>query len=215
MSSVTAAGDDGFEFTNDWFKPAQRREWIQLFDFTKASRILEVGSYEGASACFLIEHLGGRGPIELHCVDTWEGGVEHKKVQTPMGEVEARFDRNVARAIAAAAHPVRFFKHKGASMLWMSRLIAGGLSGQFEFIYVDGSHQAPDVLADAVLAFELLKVGGVMVFDDYLWAEIMPYGLDPLRCPKPAVDAFVNLNFRRCRLLQAPLYQAYIKKTAA
>ncbi|MDF1793411.1 MAG: class I SAM-dependent methyltransferase [Thalassobaculaceae bacterium] len=214
MTDETPAIEGALDFTNDWFKPERRREWMQLFERIPGRRLLEIGSYEGASACFLIEHLGGRHPIELHCVDTWEGGVEHQTVRTDMSEVEARFDANIGRATAAAGHPVRFFKHKGLSRLWLARLIASGLSNRFDFIYVDGSHQAPDVLTDAVMAFELLRVGGVMVFDDYLWAEQLPQGRDPLRCPKPAIDAFVNLNFRRCRPMMAPLYQFYVQKTA-
>ena len=76
-----------------------------------------------------------------------------------------------------------------------------------------GSHQAPDVLSDAVLSFSLLREGGVIAFDDYLWAEDMSYGRDPLRCPKPAIDAFINIYFRKVEVISAPLYQMYIRKT--
>jgi hypothetical protein len=70
------------------------------------------------------------------------------------------------------------------------------------------------VLCDAVLAFKLVRVGGVIAFDDYVWAEAMPYGKDPLRCPKPAIDAFVNIHFRKVQILSptVPLYQLYIQK---
>jgi len=37
----------------------------------------------------------------------------------------------------------------------------------FDFIYVDGNHQTPEVLLDACLAFKLLEPNGVMLFDDY------------------------------------------------
>ena len=47
------------------------------------------------------------------------------------------------------------------------------------------------------MAFELLRFGGAMVFDDYAW-QFEPQGKqDPLNMPKPAIDAFVNLNMRR------------------
>ena len=82
----------------------------------------------------------------------------------------------------------------------------------FRFVYVDGSHQAPDVLCDAVLGFKLLKIGGVLAFDDYLWAETSETTKDPLRCPKPAIDAFVNVNFQKLRVIKAPLYQLFIQK---
>lgn len=42
---------------------------------------------------------------------------------------------------------------------------------KFDFIYVDGSHERLDVLRDAVLAFEVLKSGGIMIFDDYGWSK--------------------------------------------
>jgi len=39
-------------------------------------------------------------------------------------------------------------------------------------------------------------------------------GKDPLRCPKPAIDAFINLNFRKLQVMFAPNYQLYIQKVA-
>lgn len=85
----------------------------------------------------------------------------------------------------------------------------------FDFIYVDGSHQAPDVLADALLSFWLLRVGGVMIFDDYLWS-MEAYGQqDPLNMPKPAINAFVNLFQRKLRVINGiPLYQIAVQKLA-
>ena len=59
----------------------------------------------------------------------------------------------------------------------------------FDFVYIDGSHQAPDVLMDACLTFRMLKTGGIMVFDDYLWKAVDGV----LHQPKIAIDAFVNI----------------------
>ena len=50
------------------------------------------------------------------------------------------------------------------------------IDAEFDFIYIDSDHSPTAVLADAVLAWPLLKVGGVMIFDDYLW---LPPDLDP------------------------------------
>ena len=52
-------------------------------------------------------------------------------------------------------------------------LLAEGRQGSFDFIYVDASHRAPDVLLDAVLAFQLLRIGGLIIFDDEV-RSIMP-----------------------------------------
>ncbi|MGF6569814.1 putative O-methyltransferase YrrM [Paraburkholderia sp. GAS333] len=204
-----------YQFTNNWFETVARGVWDQLMPQLAPARILEIGSYEGASACYLIDALAPRHPLELHCIDTWEGGVEHQPggdAPADMNSVERRFHHNVA--LAAARYPGRatIEVHKGFSDDCLAGLIAAGKKGYFDFVYVDGSHQAADVLVDAVLGFRLLRIGGVIAFDDYLWSEALPSGKDPLRCPKPAIDAFVNLNFRKVEVLSAPLYQLYVRK---
>lgn len=200
-----------YRFTNDWFGAALPI-WTNLIPKINPKKILEIGSYEGASTCFLINTLAQKNPIELHCVDTWEGGVEHK--DTDMGSVEDRFKHNTKVAIGGVANKVELVIHKGYSDFELSKLIASEKRLYFDFIYIDGSHQAPDVICDAVLSFRLLKIGGVIAFDDYLWAENLPYGIDLARCPKPAIDAFTNIYCRKIRIIQAPLYQLYIQKVS-
>jgi predicted O-methyltransferase YrrM len=78
---------------------------------------------------------------------------------------------------------------------------------------VDASHQAADVLADAVLAFQLLKPGGVIAFDDYIWSPMRPGTENPLMLPKVAIDAFTTIYSQNLRILpNLPLYQLYIQK---
>ena len=74
MSSTT------YDFTNNWFEDSAKGVWDSLIPQINPTRILEIGSYEGASTCFLIEKLAASKEIEIHCVDTWEGGVEHAEV---------------------------------------------------------------------------------------------------------------------------------------
>ena len=61
---------------------------------------------------------------------------------------------------------------------------------------------------DAVLGFELLKPGGVMIFDDYLW-ESMPR---PIERPKIAVDAFLAAYADKLEVLQPRGWQIAIRK---
>ena len=77
----------------------------------------------------------------------------------------------------------------------------------YDFIYIDASHTAPDVLTDACMAWPLLKKDGVMVFDDYLWGD--PKNI--LHRPKLAVDAFTNIFAEQ--LLPVHFgYQAVVRK---
>lgn len=195
-----------YEFTTDWFKWAVPY-WIELFDKIPKDRkvnFLEIGSFEGRSAVWLIENaIDKHGAI--YCVDTWEGGEEHGDIN--MAEVEARFDANVATANFKNS-TVSVIKKKSTSYKAMASLI-GSMADTFDFIYIDGSHQPQDVLSDACMAFGLLREGGVMVFDDYLWSMKIPQ----LHRPKVAIDMFVNLFEPRLRIVHIG-YQLIIQRTA-
>ena len=115
-----------------------------------------------------------------------------------MDSVEARFAHNIAKAKAdSGLEHVDVQVHKSLSHLALADLISQRRLGYFDIIYIDGSHQAPDVLTDAVMAFPLLRVGGIMAFDDYLWAVEAKGEENPLFMPKPAIDAFANLFMRK------------------
>jgi hypothetical protein len=77
----------------------------------------------------------------------------------------------------------------------------------YDFAYIDGSHIAPDVLEDAVLAFRLLKPGARMILDDYQWNL---HEDETLR-PKLAIDAFLSVFRRRCEVLHGS-YQVIVRK---
>jgi predicted O-methyltransferase YrrM len=204
-------------FTNTWFD-RHKAIWNQLLNQLKPERILEVGCYEGNSTTHIIESLSHQSSLEIHCIDSWEGGIEHKaggSLETDMSEVETRFHHNIKTAKSRARHEPTIVVHKGMSNRELPQLIADGKQGYFDLIYIDGSHQAADVLLDSVLAFELLRRDGVIAFDDYLWQEALPGGTDPLRCPKVAIDAFTNIYCRKLRILSAPLYQLYARKISS
>ena len=73
-----------YEFTNSWFESVARGSWDIVFDTLRPQRVLEVGSWEGASAVYAIEKIekygGGRfaaltlGPAELNTTNRkWTG----------------------------------------------------------------------------------------------------------------------------------------------
>lgn len=199
-------------FTNAWFDGAARENWDRIIPRLNPTRILEIGSYEGASATYLINSLAQHSDIELHCVDIWDEGVQYS--HDLMQHVEKRFDHNIAQAIENAPKHVDFYKHVGPSDGILSAFLAEGKRNYFDFIYIDGSHIAADVLCDAVLSFRLLRVGGIIAFDDYLWSEDDGTGINPLRCPKPAIDSFTTLYAQKLTIMSAPLFQLYIEKTS-
>lgn len=178
-----------YEYTNDWFNVALPL-WPALIDMLPdRQNFLEIGSYEGRSTVWTVENMMEDGGF-IHCIDTWRGSEEHDP--TVMKSVEDRFDRNTEVCMRKYANETGVHREvrklKGSSTFWLADLLSDPLGLPYDFIYIDGSHTAPDVLTDACLAFRLLKLGGVMVFDDYLWGDVR----DVLHRPKVAIDAFAN-----------------------
>jgi len=173
-----------YQYTKDWFGWAPK-VWEQLIPhLPERKNFLEIGSFEGRSAVWTIENLMEDGG-EIVCIDTWEGGAEH----TPedMAGTEERFHQNIT--LVRKKFPNRVVvSFKSTSVEALGASIAH--KKQFDFIYIDGSHLAKDVLTDACMSWPMLKKNGFMVFDDYMWK---PPGFKLLDRPKLAVDSFVNM----------------------
>lgn len=194
-----------YQFTKDWFEWAPE-VWTQLIPMLSGTagqrQFLEIGSFEGRSSVWIVENMMQDGDI-LRCIDTWEGGEEHG--DEDMGSVEDRFRANLI--ITAEKFPARrVIQQKGTSVQGLARWL-GQNTPLYDFIYIDGSHTAPDVLTDACMAWPLLKVGGIMVFDDYLWGNPR----DALHRPKIAIDAFTNIFGETVEIVHVG-YQLAVRK---
>lgn len=193
-----------YKFTKDWFNWAPE-VWNQLTPMLSGEagkrNFLEIGSFEGRSSVWIAENMMQDGD-HLRCIDTWEGGEEHGEEN--MSEVEERFRANLV--VATKKLPERLiFQSKGTSVARLAQLQGKTM---FDFIYIDGSHIAKDVLTDACMAWPLLKPKGMMVFDDYLWT---PNARDILHRPKVAIDAFVNIFAEEAEIIHIG-YQLVVRK---
>ena len=114
-----------YKFTNDWFANNQPI-WEELFVNIKPEKILEVGSFEGAATCYMIDKYAcNNQELEIHCLDTWEGGIEHRDLGVDMLSVESRFDYNIKLCTADKSN-VLVYKHKEFSYFGLAKLIAQG-----------------------------------------------------------------------------------------
>ena len=139
-------------------------------------KCLEVGSFEGQSANWIVENWCTHPGSSLTCVDPFTGSVEHS-AEEKEGLYE-RFLKNTSDN-SKKINVVRDFSHSA-----LQELIATG--EKFDFIYIDGDHHRDAVKKDALLAHQLLSPGGLIAFDDYTWGG----NLEAWQRPKDAIDAF-------------------------
>ena len=186
-------------YTEDWFShhlPHWERLFFRTLEWDPASprRVVEIGSFEGRSTLWFLDRLLRHPDSRITCIDTFSGGAEHVAAQTE--GLHERFLANLAESgQSAKAEVLRMESFDG-----LLRLLARG--DRADLVYVDGSHEAPDVLADLVLGFWLLRPGGVILCDDYLWSREETERADVLGCPKLAVDAFTNIHRRQIDFLE-------------
>jgi len=199
-------------FTADWFS-GNIAQWTGIFRGVKwnpltPKTVVEIGCYEGRATLWILKNLLQHADSRIHCIDTFTGGNDKSPYQT-RGLFE-RFTDNIRES----GDEAKVIVHQDLSWRPLVKLIGAGT--QADFVYVDGSHLAPDVLEDAVLSYRLLRVGGVMICDDYLWSMEKPGQDDILNSPKLAIDAFTNLYRRKMAILAyQKLYQLVLRKIAA
>jgi predicted O-methyltransferase YrrM len=202
---------EDYEFSVDWFS-LHWPNWLQVTADRNISKVLEIGSFEGRSACAMIEEFSKNGPLELHCIDNWSAGFENGGFDMELAE--RRFDRNVTRGIVIATNPVKVMKYKSDSSEQLASLLSSGHRASFDLIYVDGSHVACDVVSDLIFAYHLCAIGGLIICDDYLWTGTTHGSEDLLSMPRSAIDAFIGLFTRKVEQWGGlPLYQVYLRKT--
>ncbi|KAF9223799.1 glycosyltransferase family 8 protein [Gyrodon lividus] len=201
------ATTDHYEFTStqDWFT-FNISSWRDLFPLiaSKEPRALEIGSWEGRSAVFLLSTLCATGG-ELVCVDHFD----------LMGTAEGRERyRKIMHNLALTGRPARVLPQFSVPALYnlLQEEMNKNHDAGFDWIYIDGSHRADDTLLDAELAWRLARRGCIFIFDDYHWTE---QPVESLHHPRRGIDAFLALHAGQyIRLSTDPeQYQMVLQKT--
>lgn len=175
------------------------RKWLgHLKD--KPARGLELGTFMGESAEWMLEYIFTHPESRYVCVDTFEGSPEHHLIGFDCSKLEQQTKERLSR------FGVRASINRSRTDAFLVSGISRGCT-YFDFVYVDAAHDAMNVIRDAVLAFELLKVGGVMIFDDYQWTVMK----DAVDCPKLAIDSFIRCYARRLKVIGVG-YQVAVMK---
>jgi predicted O-methyltransferase YrrM len=189
------------KFTKDYFG-ARAKEW-QKYTASLVGKpnlaFLEVGTFEGRTAIWLLDNVLTHPTSHITIIDvfkiTWESWADQKLVD----DAFKLFTEN----IKPYEDKVTFYKKYSITalkkLLWLNE--------KFDFIYIDGSHKASDVLQDGVLAWQLLKPGGIIVFDDYKWGADKPKH----HRPQLAIDSFLAIYKDDLTVLHQD-WQVFVRK---
>lgn len=184
-------------FTKDWFSQ-HIPSWTRHLEVFKGKPIkaLEIGSFEGRSSLWLMENILTNPKSKLTCVDIWENYPESDSLGFQVVGSFEKFQDNLEEYLD------RVKTIKGSSFEEVPKL-----KDTFDFIYVDGDHTEVGCWTDAVNSFEKLNVGGIMIFDDYKWADREGTELHP----KKAIDRFMN-DYKDKITVEEIGYQVVVKK---
>jgi predicted O-methyltransferase YrrM len=189
-------GDDTDWFTN---KIAAWKVLLEPFKGKPNIRYLEVGMYEGRSVVWMFENILTHPTAFMTGIDIF---YSFDGAYSP--DLDARFRKNLEIAGGTAKSEIMVgFSDKMLRQLDSSKL--------YDIIYIDGGHDAPTVLDDAILSGALLKEGGIMIFDDYRHGLRQGMASPPLMRPKLAIDTFIKFYGDKYEIMQLDR-QAILRK---
>lgn len=129
----------------------------ELASTTNGSIFVELGSYLGASSCYIASGIECTGkPAKLFCVDTWknEGMAEGNR------DTYDDFLKNTAN-----------FQNTIVPLRGKSEEIAKYFNAEIDFLFIDAGHDYENVRTDVLAWFPKLRAGAQVIFHDIGWAE--------------------------------------------
>ena len=192
-----------YHYTTDWFEQHQTEwkknsvMWKDTLSHLQGKKInfLEIGVFEGRSTIWLLENFFENPESKLVAVDLFEECLPNYKH-------EKLFRENIEKS--GKANQVEIIKGKSFDVL--AKLNCEKRE-PFDFIYIDDCHDSLNVMEDAVLGWNLLKEGRIMIFDDYEWDNMK----EEFNNPRLAIDAFLKTHQIQIELVYKS-YQVAIKK---
>ncbi len=185
-----------YQFRTDWFV-RHIPVWEKCLAEYKGKpnlQYLEVGLYEGRSFFWVMENILTDPSCHLTGMDLF---ADEYLYASHLKQAKEVFFAN----LKLSGQEKKCTIIQGFSQLELRKLPPES----FDIIYIDGSHDPSDVLEDAVQAWRLLKVGGMLIFDDYLL-----HTTGGEKC-KDAIDTFMHFYGKHFEVVHVD-WQVFLKK---
>lgn len=176
------------------------KNWFSFIDLdeykVKPINYLEIGTFYGANLLSVANTYGSHKDSKLYCVDPWEDYDDYPEYKNKQDTIYKTFLTN----IEDSGKKNKIVVNRGYS----NNVIPTFQDNFFDIIYIDGNHEPEYVLEDAVLSFRKLKIGGIMIFDDYGWG-----GPD---LTQKGIDGFLSGYHKRITNLGEKQSQVFVRK---
>lgn len=165
-------------------------------------KCLQIGAYTGDATQWIFDNIMGHPEASLTDVDPWTGSDEpaHHKLDWKSVE-EIYLERHQDKIDSGK---LKVFKGTSDDFFQSE----DGRQG-FHFIYIDGDHEAAQVLKDGLNAIYRVGIGGIVAFDDYRWTSGKGLWADP----KPAIEAIWQCHSNKFQLIDKG-EQVWLKRTS-
>ena len=205
-----------YNWTND-IPRGSRQKFYNVLDLLNNSnnkdesgiKLLEIGTFAGTSIIHMLEYLEGS---TATTIDLWE---DYDEASTTRSIKENKIEQVFENNLVVSGYDDRIRKVKGDSMKVLLDLVRkNNNNGEYDFIYVDGSHTCLDSYMDMILSWELLKVGGIMGCDDYLWSgekKDKKSDMDILDIPYGGIEFFKKRFVDRMEIIDSG-YRIFFRK---
>jgi predicted O-methyltransferase YrrM len=135
-------------------------EKIKLFELASKARcgiFLEIGSYLGASSCFIAAGIKRAGTnSKLYCIDTWQ----NDSMTEGNRDTYAEFLKNTSK-YNEFIFPIRTTSVNASKTF----------NEKIDFLFIDGDHSYEGVKSDVDTWLPKLSDGAPVIFHDSGWAE--------------------------------------------
>ena len=186
-----------YDISNTWFLNSELKKYISKYlRKTDTLKILEIGSYEGASTVFFSDKYLNNIASRLVCVDPHYESSENIKSFTE-GEgskyvkefTKDKFLRNIKKS--KNYNKIEYLQIESNQFFEKNK-------EKFNFIYIDGYHNNEQVKKDLINSMISLQTKGVIWMDDYLWS-------------KETIDSIIYNNLNNFEVIHKG-YQIAIRK---
>jgi len=149
-------------------------EKVVLNKLSKASKnkeitAVEIGSYLGASSCFIAKGLCRNNGSKLYCIDTWGNHAMTYDVEDKSDNKLIEQDTYLTFKKNTAKHRDKIIELKG----WSTDVIheLKNKIDKIDYLFIDGDHNYLGVKKDWIMYSPLLVDGSIVIFHDTGWAE--------------------------------------------